>query len=149
MPRNRRSGEKDGGLPSHRRSLGPAAVVAAACPRPDRIDATTWHLEGDDALNNMRTSIADTLKLVQVREPGLTGEIRGFRAGALYAHIYARDSATIAPAAQYLYDLPYLTRPVDEFLALQSSPFFDIWASAGIDEILSALREKVTGVARG
>ncbi len=40
-------------------------------------------------------------------------------------------------------------RDRDEFLALQNSPFFDIWASAGIDEILSALREKVTGVARG
>ena len=31
-----------------------------------------------------------------------------------------------------------------EFAALQASPFFDIWASAGIDEILSALHEKVT-----
>jgi len=31
-----------------------------------------------------------------------------------------------------------------EFLALQASPFFDLWASAGIDEILSALYEKVT-----
>jgi hypothetical protein len=96
-----------------------AGVTAAACPPPDRVEPTSWHLEGDDAINNMRGTIADTLKMVQVREPGLTGEIRGFRAGAFYAHIYARDSATIAPAAQYLYDLPYLTRPVDEFLALQ------------------------------
>jgi len=31
-----------------------------------------------------------------------------------------------------------------EFLAMQASPFFDIWASAGIDEILSALYEKLT-----
>jgi hypothetical protein len=30
-----------------------------------------------------------------------------------------------------------------EFLAMQGSPFFDVWASAGIDEILSALFEKV------
>jgi hypothetical protein len=30
-----------------------------------------------------------------------------------------------------------------EFLALQGSPFFDLWASAGIDEILSALYEKL------
>ena len=29
-----------------------------------------------------------------------------------------------------------------EFRALQASPFFDLWASAGIDEILSALHEK-------
>jgi hypothetical protein len=31
-----------------------------------------------------------------------------------------------------------------EFVALQGSPFFDIWASAGIDEILAALFEKLT-----
>ena len=31
-----------------------------------------------------------------------------------------------------------------EFLALQRSPFFDLWASAGIDEVLSALYEKLT-----
>src|SRR5262244_2152581 len=31
-----------------------------------------------------------------------------------------------------------------EFLAMQQSPFFDVWASAGIDEILSALFEKLT-----
>ena len=31
-----------------------------------------------------------------------------------------------------------------EFVTLQGSPFFDIWASAGIDEILSALYEKLT-----
>jgi hypothetical protein len=30
-----------------------------------------------------------------------------------------------------------------EFGALQASPFFDIWASAGIDEILTALHQKV------
>jgi len=31
-----------------------------------------------------------------------------------------------------------------EFAALQNSPFFDLWASAGVDEILSALHEKLT-----
>ena len=34
-------------------------------------------------------------------------------------------------------------RSAREFLALQNSPFFDLWASAGIDEILSALHEKL------
>lgn len=34
-------------------------------------------------------------------------------------------------------------RDAREFLTLQRSPFFDVWASAGIDEILSALHEKV------
>jgi thiol-disulfide isomerase/thioredoxin len=31
-----------------------------------------------------------------------------------------------------------------EFVALQASPFFNVWASAGIDEILAALYEKLT-----
>jgi hypothetical protein len=67
----------------------------------------------------MRTAVEATFKTVEDRELGLTGQVVGFRPGALYAHIYARDSATIAPGAQYFYDLPYLTRPVEEFLALQ------------------------------
>ena len=35
-------------------------------------------------------------------------------------------------------------RGAAEFAALQNSPFFDLWASAGVDEILSALHEKLT-----
>ena len=31
-----------------------------------------------------------------------------------------------------------------EFMALQQSPFFRVWASAGVDEILSALHERLT-----
>jgi hypothetical protein len=34
-------------------------------------------------------------------------------------------------------------RGLQEFVALQASPFFDLWASAGIDEILSGLHEKL------
>jgi len=35
-------------------------------------------------------------------------------------------------------------RGMREFGALQASPFFDLWAWAGVDEILSALYEKLT-----
>jgi hypothetical protein len=35
-------------------------------------------------------------------------------------------------------------RSAADFTALQASPFFDVWASAGIDEILSALYERMT-----
>jgi Thioredoxin len=35
-------------------------------------------------------------------------------------------------------------RGMREFTTLQSSPFFDLWASAAIDEILSALHETLT-----
>ena len=34
-------------------------------------------------------------------------------------------------------------RAAREFQALQASPFFDVWASAAVDEILSALHEKL------
>jgi hypothetical protein len=34
-------------------------------------------------------------------------------------------------------------RGLREFLALQASPFFDVWACAAVDEILSALYEKL------
>ncbi|HYE91698.1 MAG TPA: thioredoxin family protein, partial [Terriglobales bacterium] len=40
-------------------------------------------------------------------------------------------------------------RSAKEFAALQAGPFFDIWASAGIDEILSALHRKALGVTHG
>ena len=41
-------------------------------------------------------------------------------------------------------------RALKEFTALQASPFFDVWASAGVDEILSALHERaVLGKAPG
>lgn len=47
----------------------------------------------------------------------------------------ARTGETVAQAKE---------RDQREFLALQASPFFDLWAAAGIDEILSALYEKLT-----
>jgi hypothetical protein len=34
-------------------------------------------------------------------------------------------------------------RGTREFFALQASPFFQLWACAGIDEILSALHERL------
>jgi hypothetical protein len=51
-------------------------------------------------------------------------------------HMWApRTGETVAQAKE---------RDQREFLALQGLPFFDLWASAGIDEILSALYEKLT-----
>src|SRR5262249_16985409 len=47
----------------------------------------------------------------------------------------ARPGETPAQAAE---------RAQREFVAMQRSPFFDIWASAMVDEILSALYEKLT-----
>jgi hypothetical protein len=52
------------------------------------------------------------------------------------SHMWARRPDETAAQAK--------ERDQREFLALQNSPFFDVWASAGIDEILSALYEKLT-----
>jgi thioredoxin family protein len=46
----------------------------------------------------------------------------------------ARPGETVAQARE---------RGMREFAALQGSPFFDLWASAAIDEILSALHERI------
>jgi hypothetical protein len=39
-------------------------------------------------------------------------------------------------------------RDRQEFAALQASPFFNLWASAAIDEILSALHERLVAGAK-
>lgn len=100
---------------------GPTSEVdlEAACARPDQPRPTAWRLEGNDQVNAMRTGVERTLKATEARALGLTGVVTGFRAGEDYGLIYARDSATIAPTAQYFYDTPFLTRPVEEFLQLQ------------------------------
>jgi len=107
-----------------------------ACPRPTRIEPTAWRLESDENVNAMRAATARTLSRVEAHVSGVSGDIHGFRAGQDYGLIYARDSATIAPAAQYLYDLKYLTSSVDEFLQLQydgdtDDPEDALWRSPG------------------
>ena len=97
----------------------PAPTALKACQAPPGVQPTSWELAGNTAVNQMLAAVGATYKAVETRDLGVTGRIVGFRPGTLYAHIYARDSATIAPSAQYFYDLPYLTRPVEEFLALQ------------------------------
>jgi hypothetical protein len=118
-PRPVRAPKPSAVAPEHSGGDAGSVQPAAACPRPADVAPTAWNVDGNQPLNDMRSTIGATLKAVETRERGLTGQLVGFRAGALYAHIYARDSATIAPAAQYFYDLPYLTRPVEEILALQ------------------------------
>ena len=73
--------------------------------RVDRRSRRAGSWSGTTPVNQMRSAIEATLKAVEARERGLTGQIVGFRPGTLYPHIYARDSATIAPSA------PVLLRP--------------------------------------
>ena len=64
-----------------------------------------------------------------------------YRKDAIRGHMQASRTGESADQARKRYG--------DEFLALQTSPFFDIWASAAVDEIVTGLRERVTGVPRG
>ena len=112
------------------------APLASACPRPVRVEPTAWRLEGNENVNAMRSAAAGTFEAVEVHAPGVSGELNGFRAGAHYGLIYARDSATIAPSAQHFYGLEFLTRPVEEFLQLQydgdsDDPEDALWRSPG------------------
>ena len=106
-------------LAAPRPGLADPARFDVGCPRGPGIRPTTWRVEGNEQLNAMRATVARTLKAVEARPGGLSGEVLGFRAGEDYGLIFARDSATIAPTAQFLYDAPFLTRPVEEFLHVQ------------------------------
>jgi len=60
--------------------------------------------------------------------------------------IYHKDRVRAHMSAARPGETPEQTqeRSNREFVALQQSPFFRIWASAGVDEILSALHERLT-----
>jgi thiol-disulfide isomerase/thioredoxin len=61
-----------------------------------------------------------------------------------YPAIYHKDRVVGVIRAARPGETPEQTRERGErdFFALQDSPFFDLWACAGIDEILSALHER-------
>jgi len=61
---------------------------------------------------------------------------------AIYHKDYIRGYMQVARAGET--EGQTKERGQREFVAMQGSPFFDLWASAGIDEILSALYEKLT-----
>ena len=58
--------------------------------------------------------------------------------------IYHKDDVRARMSAPKSGETPEQTkeRSGKEFVALQGSPFFDMWASAGIDEIITALYER-------
>ncbi len=62
-----------------------------------------------------------------------------------YPAIYHKDRVVGVIRAAKPGETPEQTRERGdrEFFALQESPFFDLWACAGIDEILSALHERL------
>jgi hypothetical protein len=69
-------------------------------------------------------------------------ELHGTSVSAIYHKDYIRGYMQAARAGES--EAQTKERGQREFVALQGSPFFDVWASAGIDEILAALYEKLT-----
>lgn len=61
---------------------------------------------------------------------------------SIYHKDYIRGSQQAARAGET--EAQTKERGQREFVAMQASPFFDVWASAGVDEILTALYEKLT-----
>ena len=63
-----------------------------------------------------------------------------------YPAIYHKDRVRGFQQAARSGETPAEAKARDQqvFLAMQNSPFFDLWAAAGIDEMLSALFEKLT-----
>jgi len=61
-----------------------------------------------------------------------------------YPAIYHKDTVRghMQKARPSESDADRKARDAREFLTMQQSPFFDLWASAGVDEILSALYER-------
>jgi hypothetical protein len=74
-----------------------------------------------------------------------TKDLRELHRYVEYPAIYHKDRIRRHQQAARPGETPAETqeRQLREFAALQASPFFDLWACAGIDEILSALHEKL------
>ena len=83
---------------------------------------------------------------IEVHQPGLghTKDFRELHRYIEYPAIYHKDliRGTMQAARPGETEAQAKERDRREFLAMQGSPFFDVWASPGIDEILSALYEK-------
>jgi hypothetical protein len=65
---------------------------------------------------------------------------------AMYSKDRIRDSQQAARPGET--EAQAKERARQEFAALQASPFFDLWASAALDEILSALHERLVAGAK-
>jgi LysM repeat protein len=78
----------------------------------------------------MLATVRHVLQAAHVRFDGVAGKVSGFYPGSPYHYpgqpvpfyLYARDTATIQPAARYLYDDATLRTAVEEFLAMQYGP---------------------------
>jgi hypothetical protein len=75
-----------------------------------------------------------------------TADFRELHRYLEYPAIYHKDRIRGFQQAARPGETPEQARGRDGqvFLAMQNSPFFDLWAAAGIDEMLSALFEKLT-----
>ena len=88
-----------------------------------------------------------SLPAVGVYTKDLRELCRYFEYPAIYHKYLVRGQQQAARPGES--DAQRKERDAGEFLAMQQSPFFDLWASAGVDEILSALYERrILGAAK-
>ena len=81
-----------------------------------------------------------------------TKDLRELHRYIEFPAIYRKDAIRGRQGTPRMGETPEQTkdRAAKDFAVLQTSPFFDVWASAAVDEILSALHEKlVLGDGRG
>ncbi|MCS7002587.1 MAG: hypothetical protein NZ518_07055, partial [Dehalococcoidia bacterium] len=98
-------------------------AVAPATADPQRpaeaVDAippvTQWRLDDMPHLGPMRFSIVQTLDANRIEYWGRTGVIEAFWAGDAYHGVFARDMATVAPFARYLYRPTAIRTAVEEY----------------------------------
>lgn len=119
-------------------AVPPADAASAQTAAPplgtDPLDlsakTTAWNVEGAPSLDRIWPTTRATLEQVRVRFPGVDGQsVEGFYPGPSYEYtrlpgwtpfyLYARDTATIVPAARYLPGSKDLVSAVEEWLRLQ------------------------------
>ena len=81
----------------------------------------SWHLDGYPEIDAMAPLIRRVMSAVATSFAGRIGQVYGFNAGALYPAIFARDFATVAEFAAFLFGSQFLRTPVEEFLFTQES----------------------------
>lgn len=112
-------------------TLLPASAIASgeAVPPIDLTFNTETSLDvpSEPRLRSMLATARQVLQANHASYTGLSGSVEGFYPGAIYHYpgepvpfyLYARDTATILPAAQYLFGDSSLRTAVEEFLRLQ------------------------------
>lgn len=101
------------------RTPSPSPTVVSFSFPLDLQGGTLWRFAGDPGLERMGETIRSVLEREKVSFSGPLETVYGFEPGEGYAHIFARDSASMAELIPYYYPEAYLRTFVEAFLAQQ------------------------------